>query len=142
MNTTEAGLLLTKASAYDQRTVGRADMEAWAEALTEADVRVEDALVAVSMHFRESPDRLMPFHVITKVRQIRRERLAKGPIMLIPKDLHQAVERQWMRAFTDAVKDGDTDPHATADMAMGIRRRIEIETQRDMTTLRLTPRSA
>jgi hypothetical protein len=122
MDTTEAGLILTKASAYDQRTVGRADMEAWAEAMTNASVTVNDALEAVAIHFRESPDRLMPFHVIAKVRQIRRDRVAKAPIMVIPGDLHQAVERKWTAAFWDAVKDGVTDPHAAADQEFKIHR--------------------
>jgi hypothetical protein len=141
MKTSEVSALLTMAAAFDNRTVGEANVAAWASVL-HPDMRLSDGMEAMKAHFAKSSEYLKPAHINQGVDQIRRERLAKAPIMLIPTDLHQAVERQWMRAFTDAVKDGESDPHATADTAMGIRRRIEIETQRDMTTLRLTPRSA
>lgn len=139
MNTTEAGLILTKASAYDRRTVGRGDCEAWAEAMTHGAIRLPDALEAVSQHYTESANWLMPVHVIQRVAQIRKARLAGAPVMIIPKDLHQAVERQWQKAFTEAVKDGEDDPHAVADQAMGIKRREEIEMRRDMSVLQMRP---
>lgn len=142
MNNTEAAVLLAKVQAYDRRSVGRADVEAWAEVMTKNNIRLVDAMEAVSDYFGEATEWLMPAHLIQRVSQIRKARLQNAPVMVIPKDLHQAVERQWARAFTDAVKDADPDPHATADAAMGITRKEEIELQRDMSVLQLKPRSA
>ena len=141
MNHSETAILLAKICAYDRRTVGRADVQAWTESLDEH-MSLQDAMEAVTRHFRESTDWLMPVHVIRKVAEIRKGRLQNAPVMLIPKDLHQAVERQWTRAFTDAVKDGADDPHAVADEAMGITRPQELETPRDLSVLQMRPKEA
>jgi hypothetical protein len=73
MTPAEVAKVLTKASAYDLRTVGQADVIAWHEALS--DIELADALEAVARHFRLSTDRLMPAHVRQLVRDIRDERL-------------------------------------------------------------------
>jgi hypothetical protein len=136
MNTKEAGLLLVKIQAFDRRTVGRADMEAWAEAMTEGgEIRLPDALEAVSKHFAASNDWLMPNHVIQLVKRIRKARFEHAPLMDIPRDLHQAVERQWIRAFNAAVADGSADPNAAADAAVSVRRAPELTEPRDMSLL-------
>lgn len=57
----DAARVLTKAAAFDQRTIGAADAAAWFEAL--ADVDATDALAAVTHHYRDSRDRLMPADV-------------------------------------------------------------------------------
>jgi hypothetical protein len=135
MNTKEAGLLLVKIQAFDRRTVGRADMEAWADAMTVRGIRLADALEAVSQHFAASNDWLMPNHVVQLVQQIRKARFARAPLMDIPRDLHQAVERQWIRAFNAAVADGSADPNAAADAAVSVRRAPELTEPRDMSLL-------
>lgn len=61
MTPAEAAKLLAKAAAFDQRTIGRADALAWAEVL--ADISFDDALDAVTTHYAESTERLMPAHV-------------------------------------------------------------------------------
>lgn len=58
----DAARVLAKAAAFDQRTVGDADIAAWAEALD--DIDLGDALAAVTRHYSTSTDRLMPVHVI------------------------------------------------------------------------------
>lgn len=72
MTPADAAQVLTKAAAFDQRTIGRADALVWAEALD--DVAVGDALEAVTRHYRESEARLMPAHVRRHVDQLRRDR--------------------------------------------------------------------
>jgi len=57
----EAGRVLAKAAAFDQRTVGHADALAWAEALDGIDHA--DALAAVTGHYRVSTSRIMPADV-------------------------------------------------------------------------------
>lgn len=142
MNISEAGLLLTKASAYDRRTVGRGDCEAWAEVMTRADIALPDALEAVTQHFQTSNDWLMPVHVTRYVTQIRKTRMNNAPVMLIPGDLSLAVEREWVHEFTAAVKAGEADPHVVADRRLGITRPAGVEIGRDMSVLQLRPRSA
>ena len=61
MTPDETALVLTKASAFDQRTIGEADVMAWHSVLE--DVPAEDALQAVSDHYRESTSRLWPADV-------------------------------------------------------------------------------
>ncbi|MET8908370.1 hypothetical protein [Micromonospora sp. NPDC004551] len=67
MTLDEAAAVLAKAQAYDRRTVGEADIRAWQEAL--ADVALADALAAVTAHYRDSTDWLMPAHVRARVAQ-------------------------------------------------------------------------
>lgn len=61
MELAEVALVLTKAAAYDRRTVGEADARAWHEVL--GDVELVDALAAVARHYRDSTDWLMPAHL-------------------------------------------------------------------------------
>lgn len=72
MNRTDVVTLLAKVTAFDQRTVGEADVLAWHDVL--GDLDLADALAAVSMHYRESTERIMPAHIRKLVREIRAER--------------------------------------------------------------------
>lgn len=72
MTPAETAAVLAKAAAYDRRTVGRADVAAWHEAL--ADVDMPDALAAVTAHYRDSTDWLQPAHIRQRVRDARRAR--------------------------------------------------------------------
>jgi hypothetical protein len=58
MTPDEVAVVLSKASAFDQRTIGEADVMAWHEVL--ADIPVDDALQAVTDHYRENATRLWP----------------------------------------------------------------------------------
>jgi hypothetical protein len=57
----EMALLLGKAAAFDQRTVGESDIEAWHECIGDLDFK--EAMSAVTNHYRYSTDRLMPAHL-------------------------------------------------------------------------------
>lgn len=72
MNLAETAVLLAKAAAVDQRTVGEADVRAWQEILAAVDL--PDALTAVTRHYAETADRLMPAHVIRHAKAIRADR--------------------------------------------------------------------
>lgn len=57
---------------YDNRTVGVADAAAWHKVI--GDLDVADAIEAVTRHYAESTDRIMPAHVRRIAVEIRRER--------------------------------------------------------------------
>jgi hypothetical protein len=61
MNLEETARVLAKAQAFDRRTIGEADIRAWHEALS--DVDYTDALQAVTAHYRDTTDWLMPAHI-------------------------------------------------------------------------------
>ena len=121
MKRSEAALLLAKISAYDRRTVGDADIEAWAEVLPE-DMPLADALDAVRDHFRSSTEFLMPLHLIDAVRSIRQGRLRAAGTPPIPGGLDWKQEKAWRQLWCNAVKDGESAEDATviADQAMHI----------------------
>jgi hypothetical protein len=72
MSPEQVARVLAAAAARDNRTVGTADIRAWAEDI--GDLDPEDALAAVSRHYRTSTDRLMPVHVRRLVIEIAEER--------------------------------------------------------------------
>lgn len=69
--------VLSKCAGYDQRTVGKADVHAWAEVIGDLDRR--DALNAVADWYRERRDRIMPSDVRHIVRVLQAERLKSLP---------------------------------------------------------------
>lgn len=91
MNVAEAGLLLAKVAGYDNRTVGDANILAWAEALS--DVDLGDALAAVAAHFRESTDWLMPVHVRRGAELVDRNRRRAERERLEGEAVERAIER-------------------------------------------------
>lgn len=73
MNEREAFQLLTLASARDNRTVSQSVARVWAGDLER--VRFEDAVEALTLHYRESPGVwLQPGHVIAGVRRVKDQR--------------------------------------------------------------------
>lgn len=64
--------VLSKCSAFDQRTVGEVDVIAWHEILGRVDR--EDALAAVARHYADSRDRAMPADILKLSRVARDER--------------------------------------------------------------------
>lgn len=95
MNRSETALLLGAIAARDQRTVGETDVLAWHEDL--GDLPFEDCRAAVSRHFRDSTDRIMPAHIRRQVRIIRDERRASEAVKALPpgrfEDDPERVER-------------------------------------------------
>jgi hypothetical protein len=68
----ETARVLGKAAAFDQRTVGAADVAAWHEAI--GDLNDDDALAAVTRHYQQTDQRIMPAHLRRLVAEIERER--------------------------------------------------------------------
>lgn len=58
MTPDETARVLAKCAAYDRRTIGRADVAAWSEAL--ADLAVDDCLTAVAAWYSEHREFAMP----------------------------------------------------------------------------------
>lgn len=76
MNRSETAKLLAKAQLIDNRTVDRATVEAWHEAIGHQDFT--DAMDALYRHRQTSTDWLEPAHINTIVPVIRRERMRDG----------------------------------------------------------------
>jgi len=130
MKSSEVAKLLAMASAFDNRSVGEANVSAWAAALA-PDMPFPDAAEAVRQHFATTSDYLMPVHVNAYVRQLRRLRVsACQTVPEIPPDLHQAQERDWLHWFWNAVKAADADPNSVADRHLRIVRSTEQLTPR------------
>lgn len=112
MRRSEAGVLLAKMSAFDRRTIGEADIEAWAEAL--GDVPLSDALDAVTEHYRAQSRWIMPSDVLTACRLTQSSRLIAAGTPPIPGDLTQQQERIWRRRWCELVKSGESADDAAA----------------------------
>jgi hypothetical protein len=82
MNRSEIAMLLGACAARDQRTVGDMDVMAWLDDL--GDLDFQDAREAVSMHFRESTDRIMPAHIRKLCRIVRDKRRAGQEVAKLP----------------------------------------------------------
>lgn len=82
MNHSETARLLAAIAAYNNRTIGEADVEAWQSALD--DIELTDALAAVKKHYRTSIDWIMPLHVRTLVDEILKERSRPEPSKWAP----------------------------------------------------------
>ena len=72
MTKTEIAQLLTLIAAFDRRTIGEADVEAWNLIL--ADLDVEDCMTAVREHYTESRDWIMPADVYRRATLAQRRR--------------------------------------------------------------------
>jgi hypothetical protein len=110
MDRPKTALLLALCAAFDQRTLGEADVEAWHAAI--GDLAYEDSRQAVIAHYRESRERIMPADVRQRVTAIRKARLdAAGPVE-IPEELadrpNEAVA--WKQRVLEAIASG-RKPH-------------------------------
>lgn len=97
MNRDEIIDLLSLIAARDRRTVGNADVLAWSEDV--GDLTFADAQAAVSRHFQESRDWIMPADVRRHVRAIRTERHANTDLILPEGDPDDAVS--WAKALRE-----------------------------------------
>ena len=71
MTPAEVSTLLSFLAAFDQRTIGETDAMAWGRAL--AGVSLHEAQEAATRHYRVSPDRAMPSHILAWVQKWREE---------------------------------------------------------------------
>jgi hypothetical protein len=103
----ETTILLTKMAAFDQRTIGEADVEAWSEVLTNAKVELVDAMSAVADHFGQTSDRLMPAELIKLSKlSIRKRRLRDAGDPPMPGGLTWKQEKDWREQWCFHVKAG------------------------------------
>lgn len=115
MDRSEAAELLAFAAAYDQRTVGRADVEAWAMAMTKATVPLDETTrEAVVEYYTETPPAeagdmgrrfIQPHHVVSIRRRIRTARARRLP-MPCPNSVDGVSEGDEIRAIEAAMADG------------------------------------
>lgn len=85
MTPDETALVLAKAALVDMRTIGEEDVMAWHEIVQRLDFH--DALSAVTRHYGETRDRLMPADLIRHARIMRDERQrleARHPVRELP----------------------------------------------------------
>lgn len=115
VNKAETAELLTFTAAFDQRTIGRADVEAWAIAL--ADVPWDDTTRTAVANFYSSPAyagdpggeaqrRFMQPHQLVAARaRIRKDRIERLP-MPCPNSIPGVSEGDELRAIAKAIGDG------------------------------------
>lgn len=107
MTPKETGKLLGFAALYDARKVDPAVTVAWHQVLS--DIPYADAEAAVRAHYAESPDRLMPAHVRSRVRSIQAERLRQNPLPPPPPELVDdgPAYARWIENETRRIASGD-----------------------------------
>lgn len=108
-----AAALIAKAAAFDNRTVTEVAAAAWAEALDDY-VTLADGAAAVSAHYAETRDWIMPSNINARVRKIRRNRADVAPTPPAPPVLLDTAEDiAWRRSWLDAITAGATPDEAT-----------------------------
>jgi hypothetical protein len=116
VNLEEIGLVLAKLAAFDQRTVGEADLLAWHEVIGRFDL--QDCLTAVTTHYTETRDRAMPAdirHLAIGIRDRRKATaeqlaLAAAPPLADRSEVVKALVRQ----VADALPKPDLHERAKA----------------------------
>jgi hypothetical protein len=111
------GQLLAFAALYDNRKVGDPDVIAWLEAI--GDLPYADARTAVAGHYgSETTERIMPGHIRTRVKAMRRERIERFPIAAPAPELtdHPAEYRQALRGNLKRVADGFSISRAVGEL--------------------------
>jgi len=117
----EAAELLAFAAAFDQRTTGHADVQAWALAL--ADVPWDGSTRAAVAAFYGVPDGggtpgerrfMQPHNVRTGRTRIRHDRLARI-VEPAPNTVEGVAYHDELRALRKAIADGDIADQAAAD---------------------------
>lgn len=73
--------LLTLAAAYDRRTVGQADIEAWMDAARRAHWTAAEAHEAVKTHYAHAVQFVMPGHVTDLIRAERRKQASSHDVL-------------------------------------------------------------
>lgn len=123
MTPSQAGEVLTYASAIDNRIVTPEASLLWSQILR-SDITVEEAQRAVASHFGNSTEYLKPAHVNEIVASERRSRSRDLPPVTPPRDLADDPRREleWKRIWGDAVIAGHTETAARniANLQLGV----------------------
>lgn len=80
MDLADAYELLATCQAFDRRTVGEVDAAAWRQAL--GDLPLDDCRAAVTAHYAERTEWVMPAHVRAGVKRMRADRLERAPLAI------------------------------------------------------------
>lgn len=107
MTPTEAQVLLTMASTFDNRKANEDAAKAWAAAL--GDLRFEDCRLALIEHYAASAEWIMPTHLRAIVKRIRAKRIAEAGDLTPPPGLTPRETTQWLGRARAAIGDG-VDP--------------------------------
>lgn len=112
MNSDEVWDLLEIIASVDRRKLGLTDRQTW-QALI-GDLSFADARAAVADYYRESREWIMPADVRTRVKAMRRERLAREIVPAPPpEDADNPVRfRETLKAELRAIADGRAIPKA------------------------------
>jgi hypothetical protein len=109
MTPAEAQVLLSMASAYDNRKPDADAAKAWAAALD--GLRFDDCRAALIEHYKASAEWLMPSMIRTAVKRMRRDRvLAYGMLPDPPAHLdpdNAAAYIAWQKSTRRAIADGE-----------------------------------
>ena len=104
MSRSEVARLLAFCAAYDQRTIGEADVLAWAEALDSPwvpNIDTDEAQAAVVAWYRETSQRVNVADVLKRVKADRADRFGRCPVR--KRTDHPATdEYRRIRAETEA----------------------------------------
>lgn len=123
MNQTEAVLAWAKCQVFDNRKeASRETAMAWAEAMP--DVSLQEALDAITAHYAEGSDWLMPSHIVTRSRTARKARIAAAGPVDYPEGLTPVQEQDWRRCYHRLIGSGMPAAEALlqADRDYGISR--------------------
>lgn len=112
MNIVEAGMVLAKIQAFDNRNVDDATVVAWQEVLERH--TLTDALTAVSDYFRANSAWIMPAHIVERVRAMEEDRVYefKNGYHLNRADEEADDWSEQMKALGRAVRTGALTPAA------------------------------
>ncbi len=104
MRPADVARLLTLIAAYDQRTIGDPDVEAWTLVAHAGNWQLAWALRAVVEHYGVEPDRrIMPGHITKAIRDRQARYVASFLCPPLPNGMHDTDEQTaWMRAQRSA----------------------------------------
>jgi hypothetical protein len=97
MKKSDTATLLAFCAAFDQRTIGEADVLAWTEALSSPwvpNMGLEEAQAAVIEHYRGTSARIAPADVLKRVKDAR----AMAMSQLAPKEEGVPPNEDWLQA--------------------------------------------
>lgn len=112
MTSDEVWDLLEIIASIDRRKLGLTDRQVW-EGLI-GDLPAADAQAAVTAHYRETREWIMPADVRTRVKAMRRDRLAREIVPAPPPEVADdpARFRETLKADLRAIADGKAIPKA------------------------------
>ena len=100
MKKSEAAQLLAWCAAFDQRTIGDADVLAWSEALSSPwvpNLGLEEAQAAVTAHYQATAQRIAPADILKRVKDTRALNMARA----LPKAEGVPPNDDWQQARID-----------------------------------------